>query len=527
MDKGTLSDVFDARGGVQEDPPFLRVDFNTLSAKSPEAFSREALVQSIIAERADLAHRTFYVCTYGNTAHTVFAGDEVFKGIRYVQHAEKLQQEYGVINTLQGQGLPVPTLTHISVSGHFYGMTRLDGVTYESMKGSFMLADEIQLGKDIGRFASGLANAFPKADLDAGDLRKVSNIEMSVFEQDILKYYMREDFDLCRREIAAFIDRATGQAKVMRDADFHDENVLVDPITKRLSGVIDFGAVQYDHLASSGLCYEGSFPRTVQKAAWQEYASLQEGVDARDQACFAICRWIRQNCYRPYNPVLERDALKNLYRCVSDLKETCGLSLVPSPVQDGFVTLSNVTPDKTLLELFQKLDDLGVKNAFAQGSGMLENYLGKTPTSYEIKAGFVDSSFYMAMELMLRSDTRIDGVECTCVDADYFTHETTDVVFKLNFRDIPVTIHINNRNETPEMLAKYGTDAPLTSIAVSRDGAFAHPQFKMHLAATTYAPFKRISEEDAAVRCAEYSAILPNLRLQVATAPQPSRGLAC
>ena len=171
------------------------------------------LVEAVLHERPDLRGKTGYPTGQGTEAHTVFIGGEFFKAPQDLIYDEKsgrliydaetaiaaFDKEIEFLQQLQGKGLPVPEITCVGKESVFYGMTSVKGVPLgKDFERIYSAEEQRLLARDIISFVVDMANALPQKN-------------------------------------SAFITHD----------DLHCNNIFVDPVTRRLSGVIDFGMVKY------------------------------------------------------------------------------------------------------------------------------------------------------------------------------------------------------------------------------------------------------------------------------------------
>lgn len=176
----------------------IREAFNRAGAK-PEGSSNIDFLEAILLERPDLAGQTAYFPGQGQKGHVVIIGNEVFKGPQRLKGEPRndFETECKYLREMEGKGLPVPTITTVGKDFIFIGMTKAPGVL---MGGGFehdlTTEQQEQLAKDLIGFVISMAHALPT---QGG------------------KYAMHDDLWY--------------------------NNIFIDPETKRLSGVIDFGKV--------------------------------------------------------------------------------------------------------------------------------------------------------------------------------------------------------------------------------------------------------------------------------------------
>lgn len=153
------------------------------------------LQDAILAERPDLRGQPIKSHSSGFGALVISIGKEVFKAATSMETFSKLGAEVWILRKMRGHGLPVPRVTYLGKRAPFFGMTRLPGVELRSF-GDGMI-DKWKRN----RLACELADALIK----------------------IAKIFPRND----------------GYTYFSHN-DLHGGNVLVDPKTLRLTGIIDF-----------------------------------------------------------------------------------------------------------------------------------------------------------------------------------------------------------------------------------------------------------------------------------------------
>ena len=176
---------------------------NTFSrAAGKPAGSVTNFIDAILDERPDLAGQLIYVPKYGSRAYTVIIGDEVFKAPVYAQDIEAFETEYKTLQALGDNGLPIPEVMHVGKKAVFYSMTRLSGVTLYDLcnpwNDDLTPKQKQDIAKDIADFIVGMANAMPSQE--------------------------------------------GGYAA---HTDMSSANIMIDPDSKKFTGVIDFGITAY------------------------------------------------------------------------------------------------------------------------------------------------------------------------------------------------------------------------------------------------------------------------------------------
>lgn len=168
-----------------------------------EGTGKTAFLDAILSERPDLKGTPGHFPTQGQKGHVVIIGDEVFKGP--VKTSGESMDDYNTENetlrALEGRKIStaIPRITTEGRDFIFFGMTRVPGETMGYDYDSRLTKDEqSQLAKDLVNFVIELAQALPQKE-----------------------------------------------GKFATHDDLYYNNIMIDPATKRLSGVIDFGIVKY------------------------------------------------------------------------------------------------------------------------------------------------------------------------------------------------------------------------------------------------------------------------------------------
>lgn len=206
------------------------------AAKRPEGLSGNDFLDAVLRERPDLRGKMAYFSEKGGYGHTVFIGDEVFKGPRYAGMVDGFDLEHQRLLQMEGKGLPIPKVTYVGKETVFYGMTKVHGIVLYDVFKSFSLDEKRVLAQDIVQFIVGMAYALPQKN---------------------------------------------GQFAM--HGDLHDENVLVDPETRKLSAIVDFGLIKYgskDGLASCIRFGQDDFEQMVAEEYARQSMALVESVRA-------------------------------------------------------------------------------------------------------------------------------------------------------------------------------------------------------------------------------------------------------
>ncbi len=267
--------------------------FEKWARKDYDEYSREDVIAAVKAERPDLANATFYTPCYGEISHVVMTADEVFKAPKRTDQIEALQAECETQNLLSASGLKVPEITCLGRDFSFYGMKRMRGKELTTFSGMTKWDDGQldALAKDLAAFFYGVATALPvhiPAESPQPIKPKFGRISQ-VLQDDLLRKALGDDdYAFCKQQINEFEERIKDRRPVMIHADVHMSNILIDPDTRRLDTVLDFGQMKPAYPEFSGFFSTTVIDRLSEKV-WAEYARLNPEVDIRDQKCYDIC----------------------------------------------------------------------------------------------------------------------------------------------------------------------------------------------------------------------------------------------
>ncbi len=187
---------------VAGDPAMFRKAFAGAAAK-PEGISGNDFLDAILRERDDLREKfergELMTCSsrYGCNANIVIIGDEVFKGPKMEWNAPELDREVEILKQLAGKGLCVPEVKWQSKDSHIFSMKRMPGVEMMSVL-DLTPGEKSNIAKDIADFISGMALALPSEN-----------------------------------------------GRYAMHGDLNPGNILLDPQTRRVTAIIDFGIIDY------------------------------------------------------------------------------------------------------------------------------------------------------------------------------------------------------------------------------------------------------------------------------------------
>lgn len=266
----------------------IRKAFRASAARSNASVSIATMIDDIVAVRPDLKDEMFYIPAHGITSLTVMTVREVFKAPKTSGFKAYLKREYERLQALQGKGLPIPVVTCVGDDMAFYGMTRLPGVWASEVVDKMNKQKREKLGKAIGTFMHVVADTFSRPPHDDWHYES-DNIHAVEDNLEIYKDRIGKEFDFCKREIGILADHLRDKDPVLMHDDLHMRNILINPDTLQISGIVDFGDLKPYH-AEQRLFIKGGGHRRhdIEKAAWHEYARLHEGVDVRDRYRFNL-----------------------------------------------------------------------------------------------------------------------------------------------------------------------------------------------------------------------------------------------
>jgi hypothetical protein len=194
--------TFSGGTAIHNGAAVLREAFARESAK-PDPGQHVEFLDAILRERPDLRGKPLAFAEHGLKGHTVIIGDEVFKAPKAPtgECRDDFETECRTLATLDGCTFTtaIPRLTTVGRDFLFFGMTRVPG---EVLGSDFTLRlsrrEQKELAKDIVNFIIEMARALPGKD-----------------------------------------------GKFATHDDLHYTNIFIDPKTKKLTGIIDFGQLAY------------------------------------------------------------------------------------------------------------------------------------------------------------------------------------------------------------------------------------------------------------------------------------------
>lgn len=283
-----------------------RGHFNKKAAK-PKAYSRNALIEAVGDVRPDLKDQPVLIPSQGRSAHVILYEYEAFKAPRCADDLPRFQRESRIFEHLQARELPIPEMTCKNENPAFFGMERLHGIALERrMVSSAQPKEQQKLANDIAKFMQGLDKAFDANDkqtlLSARDMAWLDHLQPIETLKDRSNYHLFEHVAAtCVEEMLTYEERTLTRPKVAVHNDLNEGNILVDPKTRRLEGILDFDSVSVSVPEASLMGLRYVYGRDFTEKVCKAY-SKQTGQDvtyydvARHCLAFDIC----------YLPILAR-----------------------------------------------------------------------------------------------------------------------------------------------------------------------------------------------------------------------------
>jgi len=241
---------------VNKNQPDLLVQAFAHAAERRSVTSIENFIDAILWERPDLRKKiakgkaSVEREESANSAYVVFIGDEVFKAPKLKRDMEAsasgdeyetvkkvnrniiiaFEKEVEALQGLKGSSRLIPKVTYIGKGTLFFAMSRKPGVTYESLTAITPLTTEQKrtLARDLIDFIIHMALALPMEN-----------------------------------------------GRYAKHSDLHRRNILLDPKTKKLTAVIDFGRIFYfsrDKLGHVGI------DEVITKMGEEEFARRKSDI---------------------------------------------------------------------------------------------------------------------------------------------------------------------------------------------------------------------------------------------------------
>lgn len=166
-----------------------------------QKFHKEDFIHEILDERPDLIGKKISKPEQGIMGQTVFIGDEVFK--KPIWNAPSLSycfnKDAEYLKQLKGKEIPyIPELTYVGKNNCFYGTVKIAGEPLTKHLQNLTKEEKDILAGDIADTIINISNKLPKK-----------------------------------------------KGKFAKHADLRPDNILIDPESKKLTGIIDFDLMEY------------------------------------------------------------------------------------------------------------------------------------------------------------------------------------------------------------------------------------------------------------------------------------------
>jgi aminoglycoside phosphotransferase len=271
----------------------LQEHFNAMAGSEPVI---NGFISRIIAERADLADKTFYAAAHGN-ADVVMVDDEVFKTapLNDPSSQQEFMRELDVLTAFTDKNVPfVPHLKFVSADKSFFSMTKLDGVTLGSLRHKMSDADILAFAADFGRARALIDQALDgdslplKGAFNLESRAKMTHAALDIWDKPYVQETINQLDHITRYLLIDYQERQQQGRASFCHADLHHWNILVDPDTKKLTGFIDMSR-----------SYQSAFPEAEFDMTNEH---IQGGHDFITASYAAYCAEIGGNRFKPTDP---------------------------------------------------------------------------------------------------------------------------------------------------------------------------------------------------------------------------------
>jgi aminoglycoside 2''-phosphotransferase len=273
---------------------------------------RDDYLATILALYPDLAVRSVVLNRQGQTADALILNDAlIFRFPRYEGGMAQLQTEVAILRGLTGRlPLPSPAPTYVRLSDvapgeAFVGYRMLPGrplwpyVVEEAEDPAWVAGVAHELGAFLRALHDVDYATVIDAELENDDTRRSFRDFYRRVRQELFEWMRPRARERVTRLFTRYLDddRHFAFTPVLRHGDFGGSNILYDPQSRALTGVIDFGSAgvgdpAYDVaglLASYGedfvaLCAE-AYPEI---ASFMDRVTFYERTFALDEALFGV-----------------------------------------------------------------------------------------------------------------------------------------------------------------------------------------------------------------------------------------------
>lgn len=190
----------------------------------------------------------------GNADITQIGDTTVFKTFKFRTAAQKenLRTQMQTMKKLETYGLPIPEVTVMDDRHRFFGMRRLTGINLSKAWMGFNQAARRKTQEDIADFILRLHEVLTK--LPAGEVSYYMKEDVLGELPSEIKLARRalsnrhsyaarvvgQDREFCLNVMDLYEDRLLNKRQSLHHmVDFHDDNILVDPVSGKVTGVVD------------------------------------------------------------------------------------------------------------------------------------------------------------------------------------------------------------------------------------------------------------------------------------------------
>lgn len=270
------------------------------AARKPTG-SVEELRAAIIAEYPDFETRAGTEADHGLNGYTFLFPDEVIKGARSAGKIPQVEQEARILRHLEDRGVSsVPRLTREGKEAAFIGMTRLPGKGLNGIDlKSLSQGEHMQNARDIGGFMADFAGAFTEEEgrnifkVKGNPSLKLEEIEASL-TAPMMRAALGDDLPAAETALRDFRQTAASRQPVATHNDLHNGNIMFDPTTRRVSGVIDFGYAGLGLPEEAFACFRFSPPEFLREMCTEYTRRGGQEVRYEDVISWGIARDIKE-----------------------------------------------------------------------------------------------------------------------------------------------------------------------------------------------------------------------------------------
>ena len=257
-----------------------------------ESVSDNPLLESILRECPRLRGQAFHYPQAGINARTIIFPTEVFKGPLRNASMRFFDQEYRVLDHIAGKVRFVPELTYVGRENIFFGMRKMPGVMLQPDLFSDLSAEQQNdLAKEIAGFIHEFASAFSQQDAKKILRRNPRKPPSSSTIAETLAHpgvreYLQDDLLEASKAMREYLERiGSSKEVVVFHKDLSNENILINPENKKLSGILDFGfgGVCIGPIEEGFACLHRAFPHSFVHEICQQYEVISgKSIEYRD-----------------------------------------------------------------------------------------------------------------------------------------------------------------------------------------------------------------------------------------------------